>query len=396
MKTSTHAHHWTLDPGVDFLNHGSFGATPIAVLEAQTELRARMERQPVLFLGRELQGLLDAAREELAAFVRCPPESLAFVPNATYGVNAVVRSLDLGPGDELLVTDQEYQASRNALDFAAKSAGARVEVVRLPFPLASEDEAVEAILSRVTGKTRLVLFDHVTSQTGLVLPVERILRALDERGVDALIDAAHAPGMLDLDLSRLRPAYYTGNCHKWICAAKGAALLFVREDRQEKIHPLSISHGATWPADQRSRFWLEFDWTGTHDPTAWLTVPAAIRFMGKLLPGGWKELREKNRALVLRGRELLCQALGIDAPAPESMIGSLAAVPLPDGTGEKPTTTLYSDALQQELYEEHRIEVPVIPWPAPPRRLLRISAQIYNREEQYAKLAEAVGRIVGG
>jgi isopenicillin-N epimerase len=255
---------------------------------------------------------------------------------------------------------------------------------------------VEAILSRVTGKTRLVLFDHVTSQTGLVLPVERILRALDERGVDALIDAAHAPGMLDLDLSRLRPAYYTGNCHKWICAAKGAALLFVREDRQEKIHPLSISHGATWPADQRSRFWLEFDWTGTHDPTAWLTVPAAIRFMGKLLPGGWKELREKNRALVLRGRELLCQALGIDAPAPESMIGSLAAVPLPDGTGEKPTTTLYSDALQQELYEEHRIEVPVIPWPAPPRRLLRISAQIYNREEQYAKLAEAVGRIVGG
>lgn len=384
------AAHWTLDPAVTFLNHGSFGACPRVVLEAQAALRARMEAQPVRFLARELEGLLDQARAELAAFFRVPATDLAFVPNATHGVNAVVRSLPLQAGDEVLTTNHEYNASRNALNEAAARAGARVVVAAIPFPLRSPAEVVEAVTSAVTPRTRLLLIDHVTSPTGLVLPLEPILRELSRRSVDVLVDGAHAPGMLDLDLGALGAAYYTGNCHKWLCAPKGAAFLYVRPDKQGAVRPVSISHGANSPRTDRSRFLNEFDWTGTHDPTAYLCVPEALRCMGSMLPGGWPALRESNRRKVLEGRRVICEALGVEPPAPEEMIGSLASIPLTDGVPQPTTTPFYADPLQERLLAEHGIEVPIVPWPAPPQRLVRISAQLYNRPEQYEHLARAL------
>ncbi|MCC6556754.1 MAG: aminotransferase class V-fold PLP-dependent enzyme [Polyangiaceae bacterium] len=386
---------WSLDPAVSFLNHGSFGACPLPVLEAQTRLRARMEREPVRFFVRELESLIDAARAALGAFVGADPDDLAFVPNATAGVNTVLRSLPLGSGDELLTTDHEYNACRNALEFAASRAGARVVVATVPFPIGSPDAVFEALLERVTARTRLALVDHVTSQTGLVFPIERIVAELGQRGIDVIVDGAHAPGMLPLDVRAIGAAYYTGNCHKWVCAPKGAAFLHVRRDRQHGIRPLSISHGASSPRADRSRFLLELDWTGTHDPSAYLCIPDALRFMGSLLPGGWPALMAHNRATALAARALLCEALGRAAPAPASMIGALAAVPLPDGDGAAQPSPLYLDPLQDALMDGWGVEVPVIPWPAPPRRQIRISAQIYNDRADYARLAGALAELLG-
>jgi len=386
--------HWGLDPEITFLNHGSFGACPLAVLEHQRQLRERMERQPVQFLARELEPLLDEARAELASFLGAAAEDLAWLSNATTGVNAVLQSLAFGPGDELLTTDHEYNACRNALEHVAGRSGATVVVAPVPFPLGSPDEVVDAVLSRVTARTRLALIDHVTSPTGLVLPIERLVRELAGRGIETLVDGAHAPGMLELSLDELGAAYFTGNCHKWLCAPKGAAFLHVRRDRRNRVRPLVISHGANSPRRDRSRYHLEFDWTGTDDPTAWLSVPAAIRFMGGLVEGGWPELRRRNRRLALQARDELCRALGVEPGCPDEMVGSMAALPLPPGAPGSATSALYTDELQSALLRRFQIEVPIIPWPAPPARLVRISAQVYNRPEQYRRLAAALVELL--
>ena len=380
--------HWTLDPSVRFLNHGSFGACPRPVLLRQGELRARMEAEPVRFMVRELPALLRDARAALAAFVGAQADDLVFVQNATSGVNTVLSSLDLHAGDELLTSDHVYGACRNALEAVAARAGARVVVARVPFPLGSEAEVTRAFLEAVSQRTRLALVDHVTSPTGLVFPLAELVEQLQGRGVDVLVDGAHAPGMVPLALDRLGAAYYTGNCHKWLCAPKGAGFLHVHPDRQAKVRPLVISHGATAPLGGRSRFQVEFEWTGTQDPTPWLCVPAALRAMNELVAGGWEEARRRNHELVCQARRVLCQALEVAAPAPESLLGSLASVPLPHAP--QPVAPGQVDPLQERLFERHGIQVPVFAWPAAPARLLRVSAQLYNTLEDYQALARAL------
>ena len=380
------AEHWSLDPDVVYLNHGSFGAAPVAVLEHQAELRARLERQPVRFLAVELDGLLDEVRGRLASFVGAEPQDLVFVVNATSGVNAVLRSLELRPGDEVVLTTHEYGASRNALLYAAGRAGAEAVVADLPFPAGSEDELVEAVVGALTPRTRLLLLDHVTSPTALVLPVQRIASAAAERGVLVVVDGAHGPGMVDVDLGALEHAgvgMYAANCHKWICAPKGSGFLWVRRDLQPLVRPTSISHGASSPRTDRSRFRLEFDWTGTFDPTAWLSVTAALDLLGSLFPGGWPELRSRNRSLALEGRRLVCAALGLAPPCPDGLVGAMAAVPLPPG----------EDDLGERLGADFGIEVPVLEFPAAPARLVRLSAQAYNAPEEYAYLARALAEL---
>jgi isopenicillin-N epimerase len=384
------AERWSLERDLVFLNHGSFGACPTEVLRHQATLRAEMEAEPVRFLSRELDDRLDAARASLAAFVGADPDDLAFVTNATGGVNAVLRSRVFAAGDELLTTDHAYNACRNTLNFVAERAGARVVVAAIPFPVASPHEVVDAVLAKVTPRTRLALLDHVTSPTALILPVERLIAELAARGVDVLIDGAHAPGMVPLNLATLGATYYSGNCHKWLCAPKGSAFLWTRRDQQPDVRPLTISHGASAVRPGRSRFRLEFDWTGTSDPTAWLTVPKAIEYLGALVPGGWPALMARNRGLALDARRLLCAAAGTPPPCPDDMVGSIASVRLPDGTAE--VGWRRPDPLQQRLFEDWRIEVPVMSWPAAPRRLVRISAQLYNRREHYERLAQALGK----
>ena len=385
------AAHWGLDPKVAFLNHGSFGACPLPVLEQQAELRRRMEAEPVRFLDRELEGRLDEARAALARFLGADPDDLAFVPNATTGVNTVLRSLRFEPGDEILATDMEYNACRNAADFIVGRA--RVVAARIPFPAVSPKAAAQAVLACVTDRTRLALLSHIASPTGIILPIDPLVRELQGRGIDVLVDGAHAPGQVPLDIARLDAAYYTGNCHKWLCAPKGAAFLHVRRDRQELIRPLVISHGANSRRTDRSRFRLESDWTGTADPTPYLCVPVAIRFMAGAVPGGWPEVMRRNHALAVEACRILAEGLGAPEPCPESMLGSMAALPLPRALAGPPAPAKGLDPLQERLFLEHGIEVPVFAWPAPEKKLLRVSAQLYNRREQYEELAAVLRRL---
>ncbi len=391
MKTpspSPFASHWDLDPEVVFLNHGSFGACPRVIMEQQRELRREMEAQPLRFLHHNIEERIDAAKPRLAKLLGCEVQDMALIANATTGVNTVLRSLTFAPGDELLVTDHEYNASRNALDFVAQRSGARIVVVPVAFPIETSEAIVADIIAATNDRTKLCLIDHVTSATGFIMPVPEIVSALNERGIDTLVDGAHAPGMLPLDLTALNAAYYTGNCHKWLCSPKGSAVLFVRTDRQAAIRPLSISHGANSPRSDRSRFQLEFDFTGTNDFTALMCIPTAIDFLESLLPGGLEALRKHNHDLAIAGRKLLCEALGTEPAVPESMIGSLASVILPKHAGEP--ASMAKDSLQDVLWEQHRIEVPCMRWPHPNLRLLRISPQIYNSIEQYSYLADAI------
>lgn len=381
---------WPLDPSIDFLNHGSFGSCPRPVRAVQQSLVERLEARPIEFLARELEGRYDAVREVLGDFLGARPQDLVFVPNATYAVNSVLRSLSLEPGDELLVTDYEYNACRNVIDFVAARAGATVQVVGLPWPVADPQQIVDALVAAVTARTRLLLIDHITSQTAIVLPIQAIIQEMQARQVRVLVDGAHAPGHVALDLQALGADYYTGNCHKWINAPKGAAFLAVDPRWQDEVRPACISHGANSPREDRSRYLIEFDWTGTSDPTAVLTIPAAIEF-GESFDGGWEGLRSHNHQLVVEARRYLLEKLGLDAPAPESMLGAMATIPL------LPLSTPAHDnwdPLQTALREQYRIEVPVMGWGGrdglPAYRGLRVSAQAYNRLEQYERLADAL------
>ncbi len=382
---SSYVEHWLLDQTVVFLNHGSFGACPRPVLQAQTAWRDRLESQPLQFLGAEIESLMDAALAALGAFLHCPAPDLAFVGNATTGVNTVLRSLTFPPDSELLTTNHEYNACRNALDYVAERAGVRVVVAEIPFPLSDPQQITDAILAAASDRTRLALLDHVTSQTGLVFPLETIIPALRQRGIDTLIDGAHAPGMIPLNLSELGATYYTGNCHKWLCAPKGSAFLYVQPDRQAQIRPLTISHGANSPRRDRSRFRLEFDWMGTPDPTSHLSVPAAVQFMGTLLPGGWAELMQTNHHLAIAARAHLCATLDTPPPCPDPLLGSLAVIPLPPGDWQ---------SLHDQLLHRYGIEVPIIPWGNPGGRQVRISAQIYNTLAQSEYLAIALKTLL--
>ncbi len=384
--------HWELRPGIVFLNHGSFGACPKPILDLQTRFRRALEVEPVQFLWRHYEAYLVPARRALAQFLGVNAADLVFLPNATAGVNAVVRSLRLRRGDELLTTSLDYNACRNVLVAAAQRAGAKVVVVPIPFPLESAEQMITLILRAVTRRTRLLLLDHVTSNTGLILPVNEMVQALAARGVDTLVDGAHAPGMLPLNLRRLRPAYYTANLHKWVCAPKGAAFLYVRPDHQEQIQPPVISHGNNRRRPGFTRFQDRFDWPGTFDPSPWWCVPEALRWMGQLLPGGWPELRRRNHELAVQARRILCARWHVAPPGPEAMLGSMAVVPLPERfQGRRSRGKI--DELQLALYDRFGIEVPVNRFGEPQRRWVRVSAQIYNSPADYEYLAAALEQL---
>jgi len=399
------ARHWALDPEVTFLNHGSYGACPTAVLAVQREWRDRLERQPVKFLSRELDGHLAEVREAVGAFVGADPDDLGLIANATGGVNAVVRSLRLEPGDEILTTDHEYNAVLNVARHVAARDGARVVVARLPFPAVSEDDLLERIVAAVTDRTRLAIVSHVTSPTALVLPVDRIVRELADRGIDTLVDGAHAPGMMPLDLDALGAAYYAANLHKWVCAPKGAAFLHVRRDRQAAVRPATISHGANAPEARKVRFRSEFDWQGTLDPTAWLAVPAALETIGGLAEGGWPAVMARNHELAIDSGRAVAAVTGTRT-SPDSVIGSMVALPLPvDGPlggapAEDQSSPLEADPLQTAIYDRFAIEVPIGPFPVPaaespdpPMRVIRVSIALHNDLDDVDRLVAALAMI---
>jgi isopenicillin-N epimerase len=383
--SSSHADLWTLDPEVAYLNHGSFGACPRQVLEFQAELRAQLEREPADFIIRQLPGRMADARQALGRFVGADPEGLAFVSNATMGVNAALRAWELRPGDEILTTDHTYGACRKAAEFIASRRQARVVVARLPFPPIRQEDVLSAVTAAVTPRTRVAMLDHVTSPTALVFPIRELVAALRGRGVETIVDGAHALGMVPLDLDQLGAACYTSNAHKWLCAPKGAAFVHVREDLRDRVRPLVVSHGYD-PACGGVSFRREWDWIGTTDPTPWLSIPECLRYLGGLVAGGWPALMQRNHDLALKGREILLEAFHLEPPCPTSMLGSMAAIPLPAAQSGSPVERLDQDALASWTHERG-IESWFFPWSCPGGKIVRISAQLYNHEDQYRALA---------
>ena len=382
--------HWPLDRRVVFLNHGSFGACPLEVLRHQAALRLKMESEPVAFLHRHYVRMVDEARLPLAAFLGEDPENLAFVTNATAAVNAVVSSWKLRRGDEILTTCFDYNACRNVLVEHARRAGAGVVVADVPFPIRSQRQVVDSVLAAVTPRTRFAMLDHVTSNTAVVLPIKRLVGLLETRGVSVLVDGAHAPGMLDLSPSRIGASWYVGNLHKWVCAPKGAAFIHVRQDRRRDIHPAVISHGNNTPRGDHPAWQDRFDWAGTFDPTAWFSVPKAIGVVGDMMPDGWSDVRTRNRAMILEARRMLCAALDVKAPCPESMIGSMATLPLP----ARFQGVAHADRIapeQTRLFEEFGIEVPLVKVGG--LRCFRVSGHLHNSADDYRYLAAALGRL---
>ena len=385
--------HWLLDPEVVFLNHGSFGACPKFIIDEQRKWTEKMEKEPVKFFERDYPDLMLEVRKEISQFLNCDFNDLALIRNATTGINTVLRALEFEKGDELLVPDHAYQACRNALDYVSEKWNANTVVCQLPFPISEPHEIVDIILSAVTSKTKLVMLDYVTSPTGYILPIKEIVAELNERGIDVLLDAAHAPGMVPLNLDDLGAAYTCGNFHKWLCTPKGSAFLHVRKDKQIGISPLAISHGKTFPLGTTTRFRHEFDWVGTHDPTPWLTIKKAISDLPRLINGNWNDVINHNHDLVIKGRNIIAETLNIDPPCPDKMIGSISTLKLPDTNSGKGIPLHDPDPLHEKLLDDFKIQVPVWQWPSPRGRYIRISAQLYNHVDEYQYLAEVLQSI---
>lgn len=372
----TRAHEHLLDPTWTFLNHGSFGSTPRPLLELQTRLRAEMEAQPVAFLDRQLFGRL---RPELAAaadLLGADPAGLAFVRNATTAVAVALHSLALEAGDQLVTTTHRYDAVANALRHFADRASAQVVEAALPFPLPGPQAVLDAIDAAIGPRTRLVLVDWITSPTALVLPVADIVALCRARGVPVMIDGAHSPGHVDVDLGALAPDLYTGNLHKWLCAPKGTAVMWASAAWRDRLHHPIVSHGYGLGLQ------AELLWTGTDDPTGWLCTSAAVQRHRDL---GGPAFRAANHELVLAARDRLASRLDLSAPAPDDMVGSMATLPLP----------LPFDDRQRLLdgLRGARIEVPVIPWGD--RLWLRLSAfSSYNHIEQYDHLGDVLADLL--
>ena len=383
------AKHWVLDPSCVFLNHGSFGATPTHIRNEQAQWLNLLETEPVRFYEDLAMDFMHNSRLALAKMLECEADDLALIENATSGVNTVLRSLVFNEGDEILVPDHAYQACRNTIDFVAERWGAQVVTVNIPFPIDNPDVAYKAIMQGVSSKTVLAMIDTVTSPTGLLMPFERLVQALEAKGVAVLLDAAHGIGMIPLSLYKLGASYMTSNCHKWLCAPKGSAFLHVRRDLQHLIHPLTISHGMTFPLGDTTRFRHEFDWTGTRDLSAACSIPATMEYMENMVEGGWPAIMQHNHDLAIEGRAILCKRLGIEEPCPEEMVACIATLVLP-GQSNNGIPLHEPDPLHKVLQEKYNIQVPVWSWDSPKGRYIRISAQLYNHVDEYHYLADAL------
>ena len=392
-KRSEISKHWKLDENTIFLNHGSYGATPTIVLNEQKRWQLLLEKDPVKFFEDIAPKALIESRKAIANLVNCDYEDLALIENATSGVNIILRSLEFEEGDEIIVPNHAYQACRNTIDYVAEKWGAVVVTCEIPFPIQGNQIIIDNIMKCVTENTKLAMIDTVTSPTGLLMPFEELVQLLESKGVNVLLDAAHGIGMIPLDIEKIGASYTTSNCHKWLCAPKGSAFLHVRKDLQGLIHPLTISHGMTTPLGDSTRFRHEFDWTGTRDISAWCVLPFVIDELSKLVGMNWNEIMAHNRNLVIKGRDIICKKLSIIPPCPENMISSIATIKI--SSKQVSIRDLYEiDPLHVKLLDDYNIQVPVWSWPDPQGRYIRISAQIYNNENEYKYLADILEKCL--
>jgi isopenicillin-N epimerase len=366
-----------LDPTVHFLNHGSFGACPRPVFDEYQRWQRELERQPVAFF-RRADGLLAEARAALGRYLNADPDSLLFVPNATTGLNIFIRSLRLQPGDEILTTNHEYGALNRTWEFVCGKTGARYVQHPIPLPAASRAAIVESFWAAVTPRTRVIFLSHITSPTALILPIEEICRRARAAGIMTVIDGAHAPGQVPIDLAALDADCYSGNCHKWLCAPKGSAFLWVRPAHQSMMEPLVVSHG--WRPE--ASFQERHSWQGTRDLSAFLTVPAAIEFQRR---HDWEAVRRRCHALASEARQRLAGLFGLPPLTPDSpeWFGQMITLPLPPCDLAE---------LKRRLYDEHRVEAPTIGWQG--LHGIRLSFQGYNSRDDLDAAVAALADVL--
>lgn len=374
-------HEWTLDPDFLTVNHGSFGATPRVVLAAQQDWQHRIEAQPSRFMRTIWPNALRHAADRIGAFIGADGKDIAFVENATTGCNAILRSLRLQAGDEIVVLTHGYNAVRNTVRYVCERAGAHMVEAEVPFPQPGADTIVANIAAALTPRTRLAVVDHITSGSALVLPLQRIVAACHDTGVPVLIDGAHGPAQVPLDMRALGADWYSGNCHKWLCAPKGAAFLYTHASRQQDLHPTTISHGLG------KGYLEEFDWTGTRDPSAWLATDAAIDFHRRL---GGEALMARNIALAADATALLARRLNTEVGASGALAGSMGVVrlPIPGAATAEDSQALRTRLLAAGTDAPTHLHADAI-W-------LRISAAAYNELEDYERLGEMVARVLRG
>lgn len=375
--------YFLLDPEVVYLNHGSFGATPRPVFEQYQRWQRELERQPVEFLGRRALSLLSAAREKLAAYLKVAPDELVYFPNPTTAINMVARSLDLKPGDEILTTDHEYGAMDRTWRFFCRKSGARYLKRNINLPVRQASEVIETLFGGVTDRTRAIFISHITSPTGLIFPVEEICQLARQAGLLTIVDGAHAPGQIPLDLTAIGADIYTGACHKWLCAPKGSAFLFARKQVQTWLEPLVVSWGYESERPGESQFIDYHEWQGTRDLAAFLSVPAAIEFQEQQ---NWAEVRRECHELASRTRQRIHALTGFEPICPDdsTWFGQMFSAPLPGKVAV--------EELKSRLYEEYRIEAPVFPWGD--RKMLRVSVQAYNQPSDLDDLLEALTELL--
>ncbi|MCP4189009.1 MAG: aminotransferase class V-fold PLP-dependent enzyme [Planctomycetaceae bacterium] len=367
-----------------FLNHGSFGACPLEVHEEYQRLQRQLESQPVRFMQQELQPLLQVARSKLADFVGADHDDLVFVANPTYAVNEIARSLQLVPGDEVLVSDQEYGACHNAWRFMSQKQGFSIVEQEIVLPVTSHEEIVEQFWKGVTDQTKVLFLSHITSPTALTLPVTEICQRARERRIITVVDGAHAPGQIDLDLEKIGADFYTGTCHKWLSAPKGAAFLFARREIQSRIEPLIVGWG--WGTEARTvdsgnDFLDSHEWLGTSDPSAYLTVPKAIEFQQQ---NSWHTVRQRCHQLAIQAIEIASEVPGLARVHPNEFFQQMALIEITRKIDDP-------DRLKQQLFEM-KIEVPVIQWKD--RVFVRISVAAYNTLADLQRLVMALAKLI--
>ena len=374
-------HEFLLRPDVVFLNHGSFGACPRPVFEDYQRWQLELERQPVAFFQSRTK-LLPDARASLAEYVGCGRDDLVFIPNATTGISAVARSLPLAEGQEVLATNHEYGACDRAWQYACRRSGARYVKVSVPLPVSSAEEIVEAIWRGVTPRTRVLFLSHITSPTALIFPLPELVRRAREAGIITVIDGAHAPGQVTLELEALGADFYAGNCHKWLCAPKGSGFLYARPEHQGLLVPPITSWGHAVEPDRPNAFVDEFEWQGTRDIAAYLAVPAAIGYQRER---GWEEVRRRCHRMASGVRRAVLELYGLEPFTPDSneFYGQMVAIPLPacDGPGVK-----------RRLLEEHNVEIPILTWQG--RQLVRVSVQAYTSQKDLDTLLSALEAVL--
>jgi isopenicillin-N epimerase len=374
------------------LNHGSFGSCPKAIMEHQFSLQRNMETLSTYFINRELKPLYKESLSGLANFLNINPQDIAFIRNATFAVNSVVSTFPFQKGDEIVTTNLIYEAYRPLFGQIVKNKGVNLKIAQLPFPIESNEQVISKILEQVTTQTKFAFLDHITSETATIFPIENLISEFRKRNIPLLVDGAHAPGMVPLDIKKLNPDYYTGNCHKWLCSPKGAAFIYIRPELQSQTKPAIVSNYFEKGDTISEQFFNSYYWSGTADYTAYCCVKPVIEYLSEVFTGGWPAIMEHNRRLVLKGRDIILNSLQLKDYTPEEMTGSMATFKLNSKTELDSKTGL--DTLAIKLFDKYKIEAVIPRLHQTDERILRISAHIYNSEEDYHILGNALKELL--